>query len=45
MLRNTSKQIKINDRMLSDLHLIEDSINKYFEIIVKVMKLKKETKD
>ena len=42
-LRNTSKQIKINDRMLSDLHLIEDSINKYFEIIVKVMKLKKET--
>tara|TARA_Y100000361_G_C11143300_1_gene336459 strand:+ start:504 stop:1184 length:681 start_codon:yes stop_codon:yes gene_type:complete len=42
-LRNTSKQIKISDRLLSDLHLIEDSINKYFEIIVKVMKLKKET--
>ena len=44
-LRNTSKQIKISDRMLSDLHLIEDSINKYFEIIVKVMRLKKETND
>ena len=29
-LRNTSKQIKISDRMLSELHLIEDSINKYF---------------
>ena len=42
-LRNTSKRIKISDRLLSDLHLIEDSINKYFEIIVKVMKLKKET--
>lgn len=42
-LRNISKQIKISDRLLSDLHLIEDSINKYFEIIVKVMKLKKET--
>ena len=42
-LRNTSKQIKISDRMLSDLHLIEDSINKYFDLIVKVMKIKKET--